>query len=361
MESIVWLAGKTAISSSKAPVKPNSIFVLRNNDIGDLLVITPLFEALRINFPESYIVAGVGQWNAETLKLNPYISEILMINAPWHNKFISPQNVWDAIKYIWFSRESRQLTKHRFDVGIDVLGSQWGSLLMIHARISYRLGVKGYAGGHLGVQQFVRYSEFEHVGRSALRFAELLGAKRLPPCRPQIFLSPDEREKGEQLWAVKRNEAYRLPKRIVIGLGGGFIEKCWPLEYYASLVSMLGALNNVEIVMVGGKQDYAGGEHIMMACRFVRNFAGQLTLRETFALVAAADMVICNASMLMHAAAAFFVSTVVLLGPIYSSAKQYESQWGYDEKCKIFGKESSRNKIYTPQEAFEAIKALLAV
>ncbi|HCR36966.1 MAG TPA: glycosyl transferase, partial [Opitutae bacterium] len=40
--------------------RPNKIFVLRNNDIGDLLVSTPIFEALKKAHPEAYIIAGVG-------------------------------------------------------------------------------------------------------------------------------------------------------------------------------------------------------------------------------------------------------------------------------------------------------------
>ncbi|HAX80017.1 MAG TPA: glycosyl transferase [Cyanobacteria bacterium UBA11372] len=361
VDAVFGLANKVVPAHQEIQNSPKSIFILRNNDLGDLLVITPLFEALRRRFPDAHIVAGVGNWNIEILKLNPHISEILPVNAPWHNKFIANQSWWDAINYIAVSSESRELAKRRFDIGIDVLGSYFGSILMMRAGIPYRLGVRGYAGGHTAVQQYVEYNEYEQVGRSALRFAELLGAAELPECRPQIFLSQIELEAGEHRWSRKAEGVDQQAKRIVIGPGGGFVEKCWPLENYAALVKMLTEIGNQEVIIVGGKQDREAGRQLALASSLVRNLAGELTLRETFALVAAADLVACNSSMLMHVAAAFSTPTVVLLGDCFPSAKQHAAQWGYDGNCHIFGKESAQKEIYTPTEVMKIICKLLKI
>jgi heptosyltransferase-2 len=358
VDSLFGLASKFTPVSQKIEKNPKSIFVLRNNDLGDLLIITPLFEALKRRFPNAHIVAGVGNWNVEILKLNPYISEILPVNAPWHNKFIPNQSWRDALNYIAFSSESQELAKRRFDIGIDVLGSYFGSLLMMRSGIPYRLGVKGYAGGHTAVQQYVEYNDYEQVGRSALRFAELLGATELPECRPQIFLSASEIEAGQRRWSMKTRST---EKRIVIGPGGGFPEKCWPLENYAELVRMLTEIGNLEVIIIGGKQDREAGKQLANLSPLVKSLAGDLTLRESFALVAAADLVICNSSMLMHAAAAFSIPTVVLLGDCFSSTKQHTAQWGYEGVCHIFGKEGDRLEVYTPTEVRKVIANLLKI
>ena len=358
-EISVWLVSRILNHYKNSSETPQSIFILRNNDLGDLLVVTPLFEALKRRFPDADIVAGVGEWNVETLKLNPYISEILPINAPWHNKFIQSQSLLDALNYIAFSSESQELAKRRFDVGIDVLGSYFGSLLMMRSRIPYRLGVRGYAGGHSAVQQYVEFNEYEHVGRSALRFAELLGATELPECRPQIFLSAGELQAGEQRWKALFERADTRPKRVVIGPGGGFVEKCWPRENYVDLVKLLTTEGNNQVIIVGGKQDREAGQQLAATSPRVRNLAGELTLRETFALVAAANLVVGNSSMLMHAAAAFSIPTVVLLGGYFKSAKQHAAQWGYEGICHIFGLDSDRQEIYTPGEVMPIISKLL--
>jgi len=45
--------------------------------LADLLVSTPLFEALRTRFPAARIVAGIGDWNRPILQNNPYVTEVL--------------------------------------------------------------------------------------------------------------------------------------------------------------------------------------------------------------------------------------------------------------------------------------------
>src|SRR4051794_11857110 len=83
--------------AAKPPASPRSIFVLRNNDLGDVLVITPLFEALRRRFPRARIVAGVGDWAAPILEGNPNVDEMMSVNAPWHNGQSHPQGTVAAL------------------------------------------------------------------------------------------------------------------------------------------------------------------------------------------------------------------------------------------------------------------------
>ena len=61
-------------------------------------------------------------------------------------------------------------------------------------------GVRGYAGGHSICQQTLVFDPNIHVARFATKFAELLGAPRVPEVRPQLFLTPDECVEGESLW-----------------------------------------------------------------------------------------------------------------------------------------------------------------
>jgi len=355
-EALVRTAALAAPRATAAPPEPRSIFVLRNNDIGDLLAVTPLFEALRRRFPAARIAAGVGRWNLPCLQGNPYLSEILVTDAPWFNKFVRRQTPVRALSWIYRSAAAREIARRGFEVGIDVLGSPWGSLLLMRARIPWRLGVQGYAGGHTGAQACVRFDPWEHVGRSALRFAELLGAADLPPCRPQIYLDDGERRAGEECWRGLFAEGADRPPRVVIGPGGGLAVKCWPRERFAALAALLARERRVEIAIAGGPRDSEAGALIAAAAPGSRNLAGQLSLRETFALVAASDLVICNSSMLMHAAAAFRRPTLVLLGASFPSARQHDAQWGYPGTCRSLGRESGeREEIATPEEAFSAL------
>jgi heptosyltransferase-2 len=307
--------------------------------------------------PVARVVAGVGTWNFEVLKGNPYVDEILAVNAPWHNKFIRPQSLWRSLRYIYGSAEARELRRRRFDVGIDVLGSPFGSLLLLRAGIPWRLGVRGYAGGHLGIQQYVDYSPEVGVGRASLRFAELLGARSLPSPRPQVYLEAGEERRGLELWV--RAEAGGAGKRlrVVVGPGGGLKEKCWPEERYAVLASRVAEGLGAVGVVVGGPQDREAGSRIAAgtAGAFV-NLAGALSLRETFAVVRYADLVVCNSSMLMHASAAFGVHAFVLLGPHFGLAEEHARLWGHGELTTELGKDAGHTQMWEAEEACEAIR-----
>jgi heptosyltransferase-2 len=353
-EALVWSAARLGAHPSSSPgaqEAPRSILVLRNNDLGDLLVITPLFEALRRRFPEARIAAAVGRWNVGALRGNPHLSEILVADAPWFNKFTRRQGPLTALSYIARSPQIRRLRERRFDIGIDVLGSTWGSLLLLRAGIPDRLGVRGYAGGHTGVQRRVEFDPWEHVGRRALRFAELLGATDLPPCRPQIFLEAAERAVGEQAWGTG--------PRVALAPGGGLAVKCWPPAHWEALTGLL-ARQGATVAVVGGPKERGLGGRLAAIVPGTHNLAGHLSLRESFAVLAAADLVVCNSSVWMHAAAAFSRPTFVLLGESFPSARQHDSQWGYPGTCWSLGKEDGeRTTLYTPEEALAAISERL--
>ncbi|HXO28206.1 MAG TPA: glycosyltransferase family 9 protein [Thermoanaerobaculia bacterium] len=336
---------------------PRSIFVLRNNDIGDLLAITPLFEALRRHFPETLTAAGVGSWNLPVLQHNPYISEVLTINAPWFNKYQDQRAPWRRFLYLWRSPEVQELARRHFEVGIDVLGSGWGSLLMLRAGIPYRLGVRGYAGGHSAVHAAVTFNPSEHVGRSALRFAELLGATQLPPCRPQLFLTAEEAAAGERWWAAAEGGSWR--PRVVIGPGAGLAAKCWPAESFVALAAGLAATGDLTLLGLGSARE---GD-LVAAVALAAGGCGHAetpSLRTVFALVAASDIVVCNSSMLLHVAAAFGRPTVVLLGRAFPSASLHQAQWGYPGISQSLGREpGQREDVTTPAAALRIVREQL--
>ncbi len=328
-------AAQLAPRQRTQPNAPRSIFVLRNNDLGDLLVVTPLFAALKRAFPQARIAAGVGSWNAEILEGNPHVDEIVPINAPWHNQRIRPQGLGPGLKYVAFSSEARLLTERKFEIGIDVLGSPFGSLLLMRAGIPWRLGVRGYAGGQSGVQQAIDFDPSVHVGRAALRFAEALGATDLPENRPQLFLGKNAGPEGH----------------IVLAPGGGFREKCWPVESFAALARSLAPR---KIVVIGGEGDRSLAATIIQDQPHVEDLTGRLSLRETFGAIARSALVVCNSSMAMHAAAAFRKPCVVLLGDHFDDAEAHARLWGYPE-TQVLGRGPARPAIWTPEETLPII------
>jgi len=322
------------------PASPRKIFVLRNNNIGDLIVVTPIFDALRRRFPDAEILAGIGSWNREVLIGNPHVSRVIEINAPWHNNVVQPQGVKSALRYIYRSEDAHRLEKERADIGIDILGSGFGSLLLMRARIPYRLGVKGYAGGYSAVQRFVDFRSDEHVGRQALRQAELLGCSDLPENRPQIFFDR----------SPTRHDA------IVIAPGAGIPEKGWPPQYFVKLAEVL---KGEPMIVIGSARDRAIGAKMREKNPMIQDCTSKFSLRQSFEVIAGARLLVCNSSMALHAAAAFRRPAVVLLGALFSSASQHHRQWGYPETL-VLGREENHPDIFSPEEVSEKVREVLS-
>jgi len=325
---------------------PKSIFVLRNNDLGDVLVATPLLHGLRRAFPSAKICMGVGDWAKSLLGNNPDLDQVLPCNAPWHNKqncrfpANSVKTFAEGLLYLLLSRESRRIASLRFTHGIDVLGSRQGSWLLTRARVRHRFGVKGYAGGDTWCEASVDFKENRNVAKAALAFLPLLGSDVKVNSRPRIHLLKEEVEKSQKEWIKYDNRG----KRIVLAPGGGFPEKLWGDDRYSNLLRNLADNPSYKFCILGSEEDR---QRIQMPQNHngqrIRNFCGQLSLRESAAMISTADLVITNTSLCMHLAGAFEIPSLTLLGEWYESAKLHHQQWGYPEGI-VLGKEITEGK-----------------
>ena len=355
-----FLGGFATVAAPRriSPTPPAAVFVLRNNDLGDVLTVTPLFDALKRLWPQTRVLAGVGDWARPLLAHNPHVDEILSLNAPWHNHQTArhPPNslrgLAAAVRYIVSSAEVRAVRSRRADVGIDVLGSPPGALLLLRAGIPRRIGVRGYAGGATACTGAIVYSENEYVGRSALRQAELLGLPegRWPSVRPQVFLTPAERATAAGVWG-----SATPAQRLLVGLGGGYPEKCWPVAHLRSLLEMLDRQDRWTIRLVGGPRDRDSGAELAQGLSSVKNLAGSVGLRDTVALAATAGRVVCNSSFVMHAAAAFDRPAVITLGPVYASARAHAAQWSCNPRALVLGPEPESPRVASPEAVASAL------
>ena len=357
-ELLLWVVSQVSkIWITPPKKKPASILVLRNNGLGDLLCVTPLFEMLRKKFPDAKIYAGIGSWHENLLQNNPYLTQCVQVNGPWHNQFSDDSSVFSILKYIFFSPEVRALRKLKFDSALDIVGSIWGSLLFLRLAIPQRLGVNGYDGGHSSNQLSLVYDPKKHVAQSALDMGRLLQIDELPEPRPQIFISKEEVCQADRLWS--RNSRNR---RIVLAPGGSFDEKCWGKENFQEILEMILTRTDSQVLIIGGKKDRGmiELEDITPQCRDrTRELTGTLNLRESAALIATSDIVVCNSSMPMHLAGAFRKPCLTLLGNWYESSKLHHLQWGYPESI-VLGKEVKEGKVMitSVDEAFNRFEKL---
>ena len=352
-EIALWLTFQLSKLWVKKPEKtPKSIFILRNNGLGDLLCVTPVFEMLRKKFPEAQIIVGIGSWHEDLLKNNPFINGTIQVNAPWHNQFNDVSGILPILKYIFFSKEIKTLDRFKFDLSFDIVGSFWGSILFLKLAIPQRIGVKGYDGGHSSNHLSIIYDSKKHVSQAALDMAKLLEIQEMPEARPQVFLSKSEISYAEKIWNQNTSS-----KRIILAPGGSFKEKCWGDKNFSQLTNLLLENKNYQICIIGSKEDE--NRILLNKSKQVSNLCGDLNLRQSAALVSIADFVICNSSLTMHLAGAFKIPALILLGEWYESSILHQKQWGYPEST-IVGKEGNHanQKIPSVDDAYNLFKKL---
>lgn len=343
LEMPLWVAGQFRPSGID-PVRdaPREILVLRPNDFGDLLTTTPVFEALRRRFPTTRLIAGIGGWGRAVLENNPFVDEIIEIDAPWNNKVVRNQSLTDGLRYIWGSAQVTALRQRNgFDVGIDVLGSHMGLMLMLRAGVRHRVGVRGYRGGWSACQAYIPFGLDVHVGRAALKQAELLGATDLPEVRPQLYLTDAERAQATHVWQGAVQPA-RQPLRLLVGCAAGLPDKTWSAQALGAALrelSLAAGEEDLDIVLVGSAADQPRAVQIVAAsgAARVRSVVGQTSLRTTFALAEQADVVLTSSSMLLHVAAAFRRPTVAVLGGMLADTQAHDALWGYPPPYRSVG------------------------
>jgi ADP-heptose:LPS heptosyltransferase len=342
-------------------LKKKNIFILRNNDMGDVLVSTSLVHGLKRAFPNSKISMGVGDWAKPLLQNNPDLDQIASCNAPWHNKqncnfpANSPRTYLHGLFYVLLSKEARYLRNQKFSHGIDVLGSRQGSWLLRRAGISNCYGVKGYAGGDSWCHQNITFDPNIHVAKAGLNFLTLFNEKCNVEARPKIYLTREEVDDGLTNWQTLRESSFK----IVIAPGGGFREKCWGDDNFNNLTELLLKETSSVISIIGSNEDRPRIR--LQESEQLKNWCGSLSLRESAAMVSQSDFVISNSSLPMHLAGAFKIPSITLLGECYKSAKLHHNQWGYPEGI-VLGKETSDgiNCSTSVDETYVRVNCLLA-
>lgn len=341
-------------------INRKNIFVLRNNDLGDVLVATPLLKGLKKAFPDSKVSIGVGDWAKPLLENNPFVDEVIACNGPWHNKqncrfpANSPKTFLEGLLFVLLSEESRYISSRKFTHGIDVLGSRQGSWLMRRAKIPLRFGVKGYAGGDNWCTKYIDFKEERKVAEAGLKFLNLMNAEIEIDPRPTIYLTEKETTEAEAFWGERSSST----KRIILAPGGGFPEKRWGDQNFSQITHLLLKNGNYQLRIIGSKEDK--NRISVKDSSQLTNLCGVLSLRQSAAMVSLSDFVISNSSLCMHLAGAFKVPALTLLGEWYGSEALHQKQWGYPEGT-IAGKDVSnaKEKITSVNEAYKLFEKLI--
>ncbi len=303
------------------------ILVVRADRIGDLVLSTPVFQALKTAQPDAEVVALVHESCLPVVKHNPHLSDVILY---------SPRSVHRGLAG-WF-RLVREIRRRRFDTAV-VLQVQFRiSAAIWAARVRRRIGPysKWYSYLFFNRGVFQRRSRVEmHEADYNLMLLRRMGLRaHSRQFAPQVVVAAEAKERM-RIWL--RDEGFVADERFIIvhpGMGGSALN--WPEGYYVDLVALL-ASRGTNVVFTGSAAEKALVERVWTeACGRlnkegsgkVRVFLGALShtgLEDLIALQSLSSLMVAPSTGPLHLAAALGKPTVSFFPPI---KVQSALRWG---------------------------------
>ncbi len=272
------------------------ILLVRTDRIGDVVLTTPVFSAIRRQRPDVYLALLVSSANRNLVVGNPYLDEVIVYDK------LSPQKTWWGV-----FKFAQMLRKKKFDAAILLhprARNYWMCFLAgIPIRIGYQLKNHGLLTHKL------RYDKPEgkkHEAEYNFDFLALVGIKEPKNLEARVMLQPEFKSQVEDF--LPNNKPY-----VVFNPSASTNSKIWPSEYFAEVADGLVQKYQVEVVIVGGKEDIKFS-HAMQAA--MKNPAVDLTGKFELGALAwvfkSAKLVISNDTGPMHVAAALDVPVIAI-------------------------------------------------
>ncbi|MBN2564881.1 MAG: lipopolysaccharide heptosyltransferase II [Candidatus Eisenbacteria bacterium] len=283
------------------PESVESILVIRLYFIGDVLLSTPVLEALGRSFPNASLTVAIKRRAGDVLLGNPFVDETIVYDAVgnYHN----PGWIW---------RLARSMRQRKFSLSVDLTGDYRSSWMVLASDPAFRVGFNRVGMGFL-LDRRMPYRAPGHVVDHLLSVVEPIGATADDPS-PRLYLSDEERRDAEELLSAVGLASGRA--LAALAPGANWLLRRWPPERFGALARWLVDRHGLATVIVGSRDDVGLAETVVRASGgAATSLAGRTSLRVAAAVAARASVFVGNDSGPLHMAAAVGTPVVGLFGP----------------------------------------------
>lgn len=288
------------------------ILVVTQNNLGDVILLSPMIRELRKNYPDAYITVVISKAGYPFMRMCPYVNEVHGVAISFHEGLIED----DLKEILEFCRQNL------WDKHIDLAFlPQW-------SQVSLKTKLIGYLGG---ARERIAFSD--GVFRAYIQNMNMdLASDKKDVFHTKAVITPPEliqeaarnlyllTETGcvledvrAELWlsheAVHNMHSFIKEKangKIAIALcvGSAEISRKYPIEKWAEVIRELDG--EAVFFIIGGPDEAKDGEYIEKnaAEGAVYNLAGKLSVEESLAVTAETELYLGNDTGMMHAAAA---------------------------------------------------------
>jgi ADP-heptose:LPS heptosyltransferase len=282
-----------------------NILVIKFFGLGSIILSTAALSMLRTRFPDATITFLSFESNREILDRIPLIDNVVTIDTttPWTFvrdlflllRMLSRTDYGIVFDFEFFSKFSTVLggiSRAPYRVGFS-LPARWRSLLLTHP-VSL---VKG-----------------RHVKEAfCSQIQALFGDATVEDIMPPVLLPRD-------LTSLQHKLPLNHGSFVAVNVNAGdtFLERRWPADRFADLISTLSRESDFLFVLTGTRRERAYVQGVIDCTGSPErcwNAAGLITIPELGALLQRCTFVISNDSGPLHLAAALGAPTIGLFGP----------------------------------------------
>ncbi|MDP3661261.1 MAG: glycosyltransferase family 9 protein [bacterium] len=309
LSPVLFFVGFLRRARMRAPREARILVIPIMTRVGDLVCATPVFRALKLQYPHCRLSVLVAKNAAGIVRHNPRIDELIVMNdAPF-------KGFWGRGRFFLF------LYQQKFDYAIALANNPFGSLAALWSAAPVR--IKTVVRPRTLVEILTdwwntRSVRYEHCSFLQAHYLRLLVPLRVPYALPvkEVFTTPEGEQKVKEFLRVKKFADAQL--RIGITVTAGNRIKEWPPERFAELADRIVESGEARTIFIDSARNLqAVNEVVGMMKRGERAVAAtEFSLEELPSLIKKLHMFIAVDTGLIYIAHALGVPLVDIIGPV---------------------------------------------
>ena len=296
------------------------LLVVRLDNIGDVILLSPALRALHQALPQAAITLMASPAGSQAAPLLPWVDDLIVHRAVWQD--VSHRLPQDPAREMAFIERLRQ---RQFDAAVIFTSFSQSPYPPAHvcylAGIPVRLGQAAAFGGGILSDWVKPQPDNTHQAERNLYLLESVGF-RVPDRHLELRVPADVQETADTL--LRRRELDPFAPFILLAPGASCPARRYPPHRFAAVVRLLAAQTPWPIVVVGSEPEKALFAPILaddLGGRVI-SLVGETSVPELTAVIRRASVVLANNSGPLHMADAFGRPLVVLY-----SGTEFETQW----------------------------------
>lgn len=315
------------------------ILIVRLDEIGDLVLLSPFLRELRNNESTGQITLIVKPEVYNLVELCPYVDEVLTYQWGDVGKYRYLELHWRALKlayrYLWQRRLDLAIAP-RWDVdyyhALFLTYFSGASKRVGYSELVTDLKKRKNKGFDKLLTDVVCDKDTMHEVKRNLKLIEYMGG-RVQENYLEIWISKSDEQFADD--ELRRQKVGPTETLVAFGPGGRAPKRRWPICNFVQLGSRLIKQDGIRIVVVGGRGEESLGHELSQALgEFVIDFTGRTTLRQAAAILKQCALFVGNDTGVMHLAAASGVAVVEISchplkgSPYHANSAERFGPWG---------------------------------